>query len=286
MKALEWTLAALAAAALAGQANAVTWGEPDGNDHPHVVTLIFLQPDGRFSCTGTLLTPYVVLTAGHCTQSGGQRNLATWVRNDPDIDALIASELPSYPSGTDWLNATWTKGEAIPHPQYDDYAEFPDTYDVGVVLLEEPIDVPIYGQLPSLRQFDFLATARGAIGKRSAVVVGYGMQGVIPAFEGEHYARYRGIASVANLLHGAILGEQNFQFTNNPGKGSGSGGICLGDSGGPAFWIDPVTGLETTVVMAVASYGMTPCVGADYQFRTDIEAAQEFVRPYLSWTPQ
>ena len=70
-------------------------------------------------------------------------------------------------------------------------------------------------------------------------------------------------------------------FTNNPGKGSGSGGSCFGDSGGPAFWIDPSTGEETNIVMAVTSWGITPCVGVDYQFRTDIEAAQDFVRQFL-----
>lgn len=287
MKSMKRALTVLCAMVLAGPVQAITWGEPDGNGHPHVVTLLFIQNgEGFFSCTGTLLTEYVVLTAGHCTASGRNPNDATWVRNDADIDAAIDNELGDYATVQEWLDATWSPGEAIPHPQFDDYAQFPDTFDIGVVLLQKPIVVGKYGKLPAPRQFDFLATARGPIGKRSAVIVGYGLQGRIPAFAGDDYVRYRGVSSVANLGKGSVVGAQNFQFTNNPGQGSGSGGTCSGDSGGPAFWIDPATGKETNIVMAVNSYSITPkCNGTDYQFRTDIEAAQSFVRPYLGWTP-
>ncbi len=89
-------------------------------------------------------------------------------------------------------------------------------------------------------------------------------------------------SSVANLENGNVLGAQNFQFTNSPGKGNGVGGTCSGDSGGPAFWVDPATGLETNVVMAVNSYSVTPlCNGVDYQLRTDIAVTLDFVTPYL-----
>jgi len=288
MKASKYVLAALAALAVGSPARAITWGEPDGDDHPNVVTLAFVQNGvGLYSCTGTLLTPYVVLTAGHCTEGEGSPNDATWVRNASNIDDAYAAERPSYASLVAWLNATWSSGQAVPHPDFADYAEFPNTYDIGLVLLETPIYVSEYGALPSLRQFDYLKTARGPIGKRSAAIVGYGLQGRIPAFYGDGWYRQKGVSSVANLEHGSVLGEQNFQFTNNPGKGSGSGGTCSGDSGGPAFWIDPETGNETNIVMAVNSYSITPkCSGTDYQFRTDIETALDFVIPYLPWEPQ
>jgi hypothetical protein len=149
----------------------------------------------------------------------------------------------------------WPGGAA---PAVQDYAEFPNTYDIGVVLLDEPIYVNEFGVLPSLDQFEFLNTARGPISKRSAVIVGYGLQGRIPAFAGDDWVRYKGVSSITNLGTGSVLGEQNFLFTNNPGKGGGPGGTCSGDSGGPAFWIDPQTGEETNIVMAVNSYSVTP----------------------------
>ncbi len=288
MKSSKLVLAAVAAATVTAPAQAITWGAPDGNDHPNVVALLFVQAGvGYFSCTGTLLTPYLVLTAGHCTEGAGEVNSETWVRNDPDIDSAFASERPNYPSTQAWLAATWVPGKAVPHPDYDDYAQFPDTYDIGLVLLERPITVGQYGEMPALRQFDKLLTRRGPIAQRRAVVVGYGLQGRIPAFAGDDWVRYQGLSAVANLGHSNTGGTQNFQFTNNPGKGSGSGGTCSGDSGGPAFWIDPTTGAETSTVMAVNSYSITPnCNGTDYQFRTDIEEAQDFVLPYLQWQPE
>jgi hypothetical protein len=283
MKALIRTAASLAAmAAFSSSAFAITWGQPDGNGHPNVVNLIFERPDGLYSCTGTLLSATVVLTAGHCTEGEGAVNINTWVRNDADIDAAFALERPGYPSTRAWLNATWSKGQAIPHPQYDDYAQFPDTFDVGVVVLETPIYVAEYGQLPALGQFNYLLKSRGSIQDRRAVVVGYGLQGKIPAFSQDVWVRYVGESSVANLEHGSVLGAQNFQFTNSPGKGNGVGGTCSGDSGGPAFWVDPATGQETNVVMAVNSYSVTPlCNGVDYQLRTDIAVTLDFVTPYL-----
>ena len=271
-----------ALAAFSPSVFAITWGQPDGNAHPNVVNLIFERPAGLYSCTGTLLSPTVVLTAGHCTEEAGAVNINTWVRNDADLDAAFAAERPSYASTRAWLDATWSKGQAIPHPQYNDYAQFPDTFDVGVVLLTTPIYVAEYGALPTLGQFDYLRKSRGSAHDRRAVIVGYGLQGAIPAFSQDDWVRYVGETSVQNVGNASVLGPQNFQFSNNPGKGNGVGGTCSGDSGGPAFWVDPATGQETNTIMAVNSYSITPlCNGVDYQIRTDIAVTLDFVTPYL-----
>jgi V8-like Glu-specific endopeptidase len=61
--------ALLAALAFAAPASAITNGEPDGNRHPYVGLAVF-DVDGSPShrCSASLLTPTVVLTAGHCTE--------------------------------------------------------------------------------------------------------------------------------------------------------------------------------------------------------------------------
>ena len=52
-----------------GTASAVVYGQPDGQDHPNVGALLAPQTysDGTWaSCSGTLISPTVFLTAAHC----------------------------------------------------------------------------------------------------------------------------------------------------------------------------------------------------------------------------
>lgn len=50
-----------------GSVAAVKYGELDGEDHPQVV-LILMDVDGEpaYRCSGTMIAPTYVLTAGHC----------------------------------------------------------------------------------------------------------------------------------------------------------------------------------------------------------------------------
>lgn len=51
-------------------AQAITYGEPDGNDHPNVGALIaeWRTPGVKEQlCSGTLISATVFLTAAHCT---------------------------------------------------------------------------------------------------------------------------------------------------------------------------------------------------------------------------
>lgn len=275
--------------ALAGVASAITWGESDGDNHPHVVNLLFVQNgEGYFSCTGTMLTSTVVLTAGHCTgwldeQGNLQANEATYVTNEPDIWEFFDATRGSYPSTAAWLEGEWNAGQAVPHPQYADFAGFPDTFDIGLVVLDEPLVVPEYGVLPTLGQFDYLTTMKMAPSQRMVEVVGYGLVGRIPAFADDSiWERRVGFSTIINTGQSANAGDQNFVYSNSPGKGNGVGGTCSGDSGGPAFWVDPATGAPTNLIVGVNSYGIAPnCNGNDYQFRTDTSAALDFVNQYL-----
>lgn len=268
-------------------AQAITWGTLDGTAHPYVVGILFQRPDGLYSCTGTLLTPNVVITAGHCTEEGGQVNLATWVRNAPDLDAVYAAERPAYPAGpagrTQYLNAKWTIGQAIPHPQYDDYNQFPYTYDVGVILLQTPIVVSEYGQLPTLRQFDFLDKQRGSNnGDRVFTSVGYGRQEIVPVSSESLRNDWVRMVATSSLINtrSANTGGVSFVYSENPGGGNGTGGTCFGDSGGPQFY------KNTRTIASVTSFGITAqCNGNGYSFRTDIPQTLDFVTPYLSWHP-
>lgn len=255
----------------------VTFGQPDVNDgYAHVVTLLFRQNgEGFYSCTGTLLSPTVVLTAGHCVEEAGNTNDVTYVRNSRDAFAGISD----HASTAAWLAAEWVMADdVIPHPYYDDYADFPFTYDVGLVILPDTgaFDGLTYGELAPLGLLD---EVKGGKSKdRQFTVVGYGLQGYVPAFESDLYERYFGTTTLINVKSAYTGDGMTAVFTNNPGKGNGQGGSCYGDSGGPVFY------QETNQIAAIVSFGITPCIGPDFQFRMDTEAAQEFVfevRPEL-----
>lgn len=261
-------LAAATAALFAGAAvHAVTFGEPDGTKHPYVGTILFQRPSGYYSCSATLMSPTVLLTAGHCTEEAGEPNLQTWASFASNISFPGRA---NYASLGDYLNDPkngWIKGTAIPHPQYDDFSEFPLTYDVGVVLLAKSVRMSTYGALPPQ---DFLRSIKGAK-DNTFTVVGYGMQGLIKPFLEDIYARYNGQVKLIEL-NSTSTGGQSAKFTNNPGTG---GGTCFGDSGGPVFYG------ATNMVTAVVSWGITPCIGVDYQFRVDTNIALDFLRTYI-----
>ena len=262
-------LAAFALSCAAAPALAVTFGQPDGNGHPFVGNLLFERPDGYFSCSGTLLSPTVMLTAGHCTEEGGVPNVRTWVKFTPDIAinsgcggnrACLNAYLDNPANG-------WIKAIATPHPNYDDFSQFPATFDVGIVELLTPHPTATYGELPPL---GFLTTIRKSA-ENNFTVVGYGLQGLIPAFFSDIWARYAGRVKLIEL-NSKNNGGMSAKYTNNPGTG---GGTCFGDSGGPIFYAD------TNVVVSVVSFGITPCIGVDFNFRTDIKTTQDFVNPFL-----
>lgn len=252
-------------------ASAVTWGVPDGGEHPYVGTLLFAQNGVRYySCSGTLIAPTVMLTAGHCVEEAGNKNDVTYVR----FDENALQGIGDYPTLQDWFNNEWIlAADVIPHPQYDDYAQFPLTYDVGLVILSQPVTDRGYGALPPENYLEQFTKGQGQKND-SFTVVGYGQQGQINPFYSNIWARYKGDVSLIEL-NSTFAGGASAKFSNNPGKGNGSGGSCFGDSGGPVFK------QGTNIIGAVVSWGNTPCIGVDYQFRVDTPTALNFIHQYV-----
>jgi hypothetical protein len=266
--AISTILVLVVALVFATAAGAITWGEPDDGEHPFVGTLLFVQNGiGYYSCSGTLLSPTVMLTAGHCVEEFGNVNDVTYVRFEEDA----MSNYDDYASTQEWLNNEWILAETvIPHPQYDDFAEFPYSYDIGLVLLSEPVVMSEYGALP---EPDFLAGLK-AQEKSGFVSVGYGMQSNLPSSYQDDYMRYKGtvrLLEVKSFL--TAKGDASVRFSNNPGIG---GGTCFGDSGGPTFFKD------SNIVVSVTSFGITGhCIGMDFNYRTDIPDSLDFINAYM-----
>ena len=211
-------------------------------------------------CSGTLISPTVFLTAGHCTDGAARAEI--W------FDADVQSGVPAngYPFSGDVGGTPYT------HPDYDANAFF--LYDLGVVVLDSPVAMSTYGTLPSLNQLDALAKKRG---KQDVTftAVGYGLQKSFPTAAGwkTQALKIRMVAHPTLVqINGGIAGDFSLLLSNN----ANTGGTCFGDSGGPNF-----VG-NTNVIAGVTSFGMNgTCAGTGGVYRVDRADDLDWVAGFL-----
>jgi hypothetical protein len=248
------SIATVLAAALAigiAPAGAITDGELDGNGHPYVGLMVAQDSGGNplWRCSGTLMSATLFLTAGHCTEAPAA-HVEIWF--DADVEAGIPAN--GYPFNGDVGGTPYT------HPSYNPAAFF--LYDLGVVVLDSPMVMGEYGELPTLNQLDSLKTQRG---KQDVTftAVGYGLQESFPnaASWKENNVRVRMVAHPKlNQINGGLVGDFSLLLSNN----ANAGGTCFGDSGGPDFIGD------SSVLAGVTSFGLNGnCAGTGGVYRVD-----------------
>jgi len=255
----------LVTALSAAPANAITHGDLDGDGHPYVGLMVAKDAAGNplWRCSGTMLSPTVYLTAGHCTQAPAV-TADIWFGSDLTDAAAI-----DFPAHGD------ARGTTYVHPDFDP-ANFV-TRDVGVVVLDEPVSMPQYGVLPELNTFDAWQTKKGPA-DTTFTLVGYGVQRMFPdaASWKIESQRLRMVASPRLVqLNSAGTGDYSMIVSAN----AKTGGECNGDSGGPYF-------IGTSnVVGGVSSYGKNDlCRGLAGAFRMDRSWSLEWVGGFLSAT--
>jgi hypothetical protein len=245
------TMVLIVALVLVVPAAAVTDGELDGEGHPYVGLMVAQDAEGDplWRCSGTLLSATLFLTAGHCTESPAA-HIEIW------FDADVESGIPGngYPFTGDVGGTPYT------HPQYDPNAFY--LFDLGVVVLDEPIVKSEYGALPTLDQLDVLKTQRGRQDV-TFTAVGYGLQRINPVFvEAERVRMYAEPHLIQ--INGGIVGDFSLLLSNN----HSTGGTCFGDSGGPNFLGSGDT--ATNVIAGVTSFGLNgTCGGTGGVYRVD-----------------
>jgi len=268
---LAWTLTVVLLFSLFGVASAITDGELDGEEHPHVVLLVMdVGGEPAYRCSATLLSSTVVLTAGHCTSNYPDEPF-TGMRIFTESDVQNGDN--NYPyCNEDDNNCISAKSWAV-HPLFEGNDPF-YMHDVGIVVLSEAYELDEYGVLPEADQFDALMPSKGV--KQGFTAVGYGLQASFP--EGADLKteaeRVRMVAYpyLLQLNAPGMTGDFSMLLSNN----ANTGGTCYGDSGGPNFLGD------SNIVAGVTSFGMNvSCAGTGGVFRMDRQDVLDFVQPFL-----
>jgi hypothetical protein len=252
--------------------------------HPYVGLIGFYDASGAWShrCTGELLSPTVVLTAGHCTDDGSGGTLATariWFQQDAGANydkATAHDPVTGYPdsctgTGGDQLGVLCATSHRLFNYGFNDFAGFPNTHDVGIVILDQPISMPRYATLAGAQTLDALLKARGTQDATFGVS-GYGIS--FSAKQGAYSISYRErLMAEEKLVNLTSKNNDGYNIQLN-GNGDDRGGTCSGDSGGPVFW--PA---GSDQVVAVTSWGMSNagCRGDGWYYRTDRQEVIDWI---------
>ena len=277
-----FVLAALAA--VVTPVFAITGNWVEDNEHPYVGLIVFYDVNGEFiwRCSGSLISPTKFLTAGHCADTAeGAVSARVYFQQDAGANydpALRYDPVTGYPefctTGTEGtLCATSDK---LYNYGFANFAGFPNTHDVGLVILDQPIYMREYGQLPEVGVLDGSRTARG---KEDTVftVSGYGL-----TYRTQEHSAVPNISFRERLMAQSTLVNLNSALNDGynlqtQGNGDGRGGTCSGDSGGPVF----LGGPASNTIVAVTLFGLNAlCRGTDFAYRVDQDAVLDWINSH------
>jgi V8-like Glu-specific endopeptidase len=254
---------ASAAAVTVSPAGAVTGNFEKDFVHNYVGLVAFYDADGNFlwRCTGSLLNDRTVLTAGHCTDvKEGAVSAIFWASQEggAQFNAVTGAEDPltGYPNRC-IDSADYPCAEShtlIEHGFVGGVFLHGNNSDVGMVILDTPIELDRYASVATAGSVDNLPTGT------QVTVTGYGVSDEKPAVVS---FRERLMAkSFIVSTHSANTAGFNIKLSTNPGNGRG--GSCFGDSGGPILYD------STDVILGVNSFVVNgQCAGVGYAYRVD-----------------
>lgn len=246
-------------------AGAITGGTPD-TVHTNVGVVRFTTTDGRFRCSGTLISPTVVLTAGHCTE-GPATNVYVSFNDALPADPLAPGITPQERAER---AANYITGTAHPDPGWDGKLSFAKQHDQGVVVLDAPATSKWPAITPApLPPVGYLDGNQGALKNETFTLVGYG----VDIGEKKSTIVVQERRSTTSFLKN--VGNEVITFQINGNDSKAGGGSCFGDSGGPVF-LGPY-------VLGDASYvnSLTCNATGSYQ-RVDTAYSRAFLDGFLS----
>lgn len=239
---------------------------PDGA-HTFVGLIGFYDAgwNGVARCTGELIAPTVVLTAGHCVDDGaGGVNAHARIWFEQNAGAQfdgVEDPVTGYPN--ECLEPAYCAESSVMYNYgFSNFAGFPNTHDVGIVILDKPMTGLGFGSLAGAGTLNSLDRAKGTQDKDFRVS-GYGISFSAKkgAYEISYRVRLQATEQLVNTVDPYTAGY-NLQLNGN---GNGRGGTCSGDSGGPVFWPQ-----ASNQIVAVDSFRKSAdCRGDSYSYRLD-----------------
>jgi hypothetical protein len=243
-------------ALLGANAHAITNGQADGSKHPAVGALVDYDSRGTSYafCTGTLISPTVMLTAAHCNPGV------------PQVKVTFESTVQNA--------AVMYTGRYVAHANYQ--AAQSDPHDIAVIVFDAPIAGIAPAKLPTLGLFNTLK-ANGLLAGTRYTAVGFG--GQERTFDGQgkpvitYEDRREYAVSSFDALNPAWLRLSQNEATSNAGT-------CYGDSGGPNFLGSG--NAETKVIAGTTITGDAQCVQSNVIYRLDTVSARSFLKDFVT----
>lgn len=249
MRMIDKTTAAIAAALIAvlvavSPAWSVTNAHSDDATHHNAAAVLL---NGEMFCSGSLIAPNVVLTAGHCTLEAQRTRGVVKVTFDPVVSANA-----KYYTGTPYTSPDFRRGGLRPSEQATQT-------DLGVIVLNSPVTDASPWKLPAA---NFDATlAPGQI----VTVIGFGATNNDNEGLGER--RYAPVTLGATP---PSIASANIALSSANGYSQ-----CFGDSGGPVI-------VGSQVQVALVSFDINhDCTGSGFAARLDTPAARSFLGRYV-----
>jgi secreted trypsin-like serine protease len=189
-------------------------------------------------CTGTLIAPDVVLTAGHCIETN-------------PVEVIVGS-VDLGAAGGDAIKVKWSRA----------YPDWEHRYDVGVVVLE-------HVARPKPRTIAAACTANDLLpASKTVEVVGFGL--TTRTGTGDNTRLHQVALPIVDATCASDPSCERSVAPNGEFTAGGHGGdSCFGDSGGPAYLDTP----DGPVLVGVVSRGLAlpgaPCGNGGVYVRAD-----------------
>jgi hypothetical protein len=252
-----------------GTATAIT-GNPAPDQTPYVGIVVLFSDAARQQpigyCSGFLLSPTVMVTAGH-SFVGVQ---AVSVCFDKHISyAIDDGKLVYYGTSTIY------DGTPVSYPQFNPILAGNSelaTSDIGLITLDQPVaTVTVFPELPTAGFTDSL------VAKTDLQIVGYGFQYQTTPRNTGVANSWRGTLSqnsaTAQMLAANFEGSDKYlKLTANPSQGKGA--VAFGDSGGPVIY--HADGQDIVVALN-AFVSSANCNGVSYHTRLDAPQVLEWI---------